>query len=387
MDLTALSSLQDLQRLDLSWCSGVMDLRPLSGLQGLQYLNLYGCELYVPIDLLRSLITKQHLEELFVDKAVGVPREVLSRDFVSDNCLTRLHSYFGELDLAPEAENEVKVILLGNGRVGKTQLCRRFREEPFDDSVPSTHGVQIWRKELRLRTGGEEQVFQINWWDFGGQDIYHGTHALFLRSRAVFLILWKPELENQGEYEENGVSLRNQPLTYWLDYVWSLAGESSPVIVVQSQCDGFANQLSVPPRPKGFDFLQYCAYSAKTDHGRDPLEAQLREAIRYLLDRTGTLQIGRGRAEVRRRLYQWRAEDQKRRPEERRHRTLTLQDFQTLCNEVGEIVSWEHTSITFTRRGWFSTIGTSSRTASSLIRTGRSTPSTLSFIVAERHPG
>jgi internalin A len=23
-------------------------------------------------------------------------------------------------------------------------------------------------------------------WDFGGQDIYHGTHALFMRTRAVF---------------------------------------------------------------------------------------------------------------------------------------------------------------------------------------------------------
>ena len=270
-----------------------------------------------------------------------MPREVLSHQGY-DNCLSRLRTYFAELDLGAEAENEVKVILLGNGRVGKTQLCRRFRGQPFDESEPSTHGVQIWREELRIRTGGEEQVFQVNWWDFGGQDIYHGTHALFLRSRAVFLILWTPELENRDEYEENGIPLRNQPLAYWLDYVRTLAGEGSPVIVVQSQCDRFADRRPDPPRPDGAGFFECCPYSAKNDLGRETLEAHLRDAMRYLLERNGALEIGQGRAEVRRRLYDWRSEDQNRKPEERQHRTLTLAELRGLCDEVGGIVSWEH---------------------------------------------
>ena len=255
---------------------------------------------------------------------------------------SRLRAYFSELDLGAEAENEVKVILLGNGRVGKTQLCRRFRDEPFDASVPSTHGVQIWREELRIRTGSEEQAFQVNWWDFGGQDIYHGTHALFLRSRAVFLILWTPNLENRDEYSENGIPLRNQPIAYWLDYVRSLAGEGSPVIVVQSQCDRFGDRRPDPPRPEGSGFFECCAYSAKEDEGRDILENYLHKAIRYLLERSGALEIGRGRAEVRRRLYQWRSEDQERKPEKRQHRTLTIDEFRALCGEAGNIVSWEH---------------------------------------------
>ncbi|HSS47487.1 MAG TPA: COR domain-containing protein, partial [Thermoanaerobaculia bacterium] len=236
----------------------------------------------------------------------------------------------------------MKVILLGNGRVGKTQLCRRFRGQPFDESVGSTHGIQIWREELRIDAGGKEQVFQINWWDFGGQDIYHGTHALFLRSRAVFLILWTPKLENREEYEENRIPLRNQPLAYWFDYVRSLAGEVSPVIVVQSQCDRFADRQASPPRPDGFGFFESCSYSAKEDLGRETLEAQFRDAIRYLLERNGALAIGHGRAEVRRRLYACRSEDQNQDPEERHHRTLTLAEFRGLCDEAGGIVSWEH---------------------------------------------
>ncbi len=339
-DLSPLSGLIALQSLDLSE-TGVKDLLPLLSLLSLQSLNLHDCRAAPPAAILQSFSDHPCLSELIVGEGGGVPREVLSHDRF-DNCLPRLRTYFSELDLGAEAENEVKVILLGNGRVGKTQLCRRFRGESFDDSVPSTHGIQIWREELRLQAEGEEKVFQVNWWDFGGQDIYHGTHALFLRSRAVFLILWTPTLENRDEYSENGIPLRNQPIQYWLDYVRTLAGEVSPVIVVQSQCDRFSDRRPDPPRPDGSGFFECCAYSAREDLGRETLESHLRNAIRYLLKRSGALEIGRGRAEVRRRLYEWRSEDQTREPEERQHRTLTLDEFRALCDETGGIVSWEH---------------------------------------------
>ena len=340
-DLTPLAGLQELKTLKLT-SAGIPDLAPLTGLQGLQSLNLCDCRPPVPAAFLRICADHPRLTELDADKAVGVPREVLSHDY-GDNCLPRLRAYLEEIALEPEAENEVKVILLGNGRVGKTQLCRRFRGQAFDESVTSTHGVQLWREELRIQIGEQEQVFQVNWWDFGGQDIYHGTHALFLRSRAVFLILWTPQLENRDEYLENGFILRNQPLAYWLDYVRSLAGEDSPVIVVQSQCDRITDRRTPPARLDGPGFFE-ASYSAKSEEelGRDTLEAHLRDAMRYLLERNGALEIGRGRAEVRRRLYDWRSKDQRCKPEKRRHRTLTLNEFRGLCDEVGGIVSWEH---------------------------------------------
>jgi internalin A len=359
-DLSPLTRMKELTALALDFCKDVKDLAPLTGLKGLKYLTLYGYQPAVPAMLLRTLTSLPRLIELNIDEAIGVPREVLSHHRV-ENCLPRLRTYLSELDLGAETENEVKVILLGNGHVGKTQLCRRFRGQPFDESIKSTHGVEIWREKLRIQTGGQEQVLQVNWWDFGGQDIYHGTHALFLRSRAVFLVLWTPEFENRDEFLENGITLRNQPLAYWLDYVRTLAGENSPVIIVQSQCDRFADRRPSPQRLNGCGFFESCSYSAKEDLGRETLEGHLRDAMRYLLEQNGALEIGRGRAEVRRRLYDWRSKDQKRKPEKRRHRTLTLDEFRALCDEAGGIVSWEHaldyfhqTGVVFYRQDLFS---------------------------------
>jgi internalin A len=367
-DISSLAGHQRLQNLDLSFCRRVIDLTPLTSVQGLRELNIYGCSLAITTSTLKILADLPSLADLKVHEAVGIPQEVLSQNS-EENCLPRLLTYFSEVNFSVEAENELKVILLGNGRVGKTQLCRRFRGESFDASVPSTHGVQIWREELRLKTTGQETAFQVNWWDFGGQDIYHGTHALFLRNRAVFLILWNPAFEDRREFSESGLVLRNQPLAYWLDYVRSLAGKDSPVIVVQSKCDTFADRRPTPSRPDGFEFFESCSFSAKTDLGRETLEGQLRDAMRYLLERNGALEIGKGRAEVRGQLYAWRSEDQQRRPEDRKHRLLSLDEFQGLCDEIGGVTSWEHaldyfhqTGVVFYRPDLFRRGSSSTRT-------------------------
>jgi internalin A len=84
-------------------------------------------------------------------------------------------------------------MILGNGRVGKTQICRRLRGENFDEAVPSTHGIQV--SSLGLAPQASDAPVTLKIWDFGGQDIYHGTHALFLKSRAVFPLVWTPKLE------------------------------------------------------------------------------------------------------------------------------------------------------------------------------------------------
>ncbi|MFO1155940.1 MAG: hypothetical protein U1E43_03825 [Rhodospirillales bacterium] len=122
--------------------------------------------------------------------------------------------HFADLEAGAATVNDAKLMVLGNGRVGKTQLCRWLRSEPYDDSIPSTHGVLVTSAPL---PGGAET--RLNIWDFGGQDIYHGTHALFMRTSALFLLAWTPQLENTGTFVVDGIRFRNHPLAYWVDYV------------------------------------------------------------------------------------------------------------------------------------------------------------------------
>ncbi|WP_295436882.1 hypothetical protein [uncultured Thiodictyon sp.] len=150
------------------------------------------------------------MEALFLSTGRGlaeIPAEVLSQSS-NDNCLPRLRAHLADLGTGAVPLRDLKVIILGNGRIGKTQICRRLRGEPFEPEADSTHGISVTSVELAMPQGQDPAT--LNLWDFGGQDLYHGTHALFMRTRAVFLLVWTPGSEC-GEHEHGGQVFRNRP--------------------------------------------------------------------------------------------------------------------------------------------------------------------------------
>ncbi len=59
----------------------------------------------------------------------------------------------------------VKIVLLGDGAVGKTSLVRRYVEHRFDDSYITTIGANVKKKEL------EEFGIRLIIWDLYGQKL------------------------------------------------------------------------------------------------------------------------------------------------------------------------------------------------------------------------
>ena len=239
-----------------------------------------------------------------------------------------------------EEVREAKLVVLGNGRVGKTQVCRRLRGLPYDEQVPSTHGITVTAETWAGSTGDEV----LNVWDFGGQDIYHGAHTLFMKTSAVFLIVWHPDFETAGEQSIDGMLFRNYPLPYWLEYVRTLGRKDCPVVVVQARCDRPEQEVRRLPADDAFlkfPSLKPCWYSAKTRRGHGALEDALRDAIQYLRERDGIVTIGAGRASVLRQLEAWRTEDQTLPTEKRQHRTLSQTEFRSLCEQIGGVRSPE----------------------------------------------
>ena len=129
----------------------------------------------------------------------------------------------------------VKLLLLGNGRVGKTQIARRLAGLDFEVESDSTHGIRIG--DIALPGLPDTRLWV---WDFGGQDIYHGTHVLFLRSPAVLAVVWADETEGEPTHDHGGLSFRNHPLPYWLDIARHQGHPASPTLLVQTRCDANA---------------------------------------------------------------------------------------------------------------------------------------------------
>jgi internalin A len=131
---------------------------------------------------------------------------------------------------------------------------------------------------------------------------------LFIRAYAVFILLWAKDTENDDEYEQNGIRLRNYPLQYWVEYVRHLGDSNSPVLIVQTKCDEKKDEVRrFPIEQELLEALGYSGelhYSAKNERGHDALNEALCDAIRWLRNphRAGTATIGSVRLRVQRRL-------------------------------------------------------------------------------------
>jgi internalin A len=358
-DLGPLAGLTALQQLACSETQ-VSDLSPLAGLTALQRLDLSQCSLS---DLPLQLLHHPALAHLVMHetRVPGVPAAVLSQAWRED-CLDSLRTHVADLKAGRMRVPDVKLLVLGNGGVGKTQLCRRLRDEDYDECVPSTHGISV--TGAPLETPDDQARARLHLWDFGGQDLYHGTHVLFTRTSAIALLAWSPATENADAHVIDGTTFRNHPLDYWVDYARHLGHRGSPVLVIQTRCDSFKDDVPCPVAEAklfaAFPWHKLLRYSARTERGRDALNEALAEATQWLRERDGIAVIGRGRYRVQQKLEALRDADAARPPGARQYRTLTQAHFQRLCEEAGDVSSPEHLlaylhtiGIVFYQRGLF----------------------------------
>jgi len=116
---------------------------------------------------------------------------------------------------------EAKLLIVGQGGVGKTWLKNRLISNEVLQTT-STEGIDTypWFIDTPLI-----KKFRINFWDFGGQEIYHATHQFFLTKRSLYLFVW--------------VARADDDLTsfdYWLNVI-RLLSDNSPVVVVMNKSD------------------------------------------------------------------------------------------------------------------------------------------------------
>ncbi|MEH2128960.1 leucine-rich repeat domain-containing protein [Nostoc sp.] len=101
--------------------------------------------------------------------------------------------------------NEAKLILIGEGEVGKSCLLGALRGDEWVDGRPTTHGIEI--KPVIVTNPDSGTKISLNGWDFGGQRVYRPTHQLFFSAPAVYLVIWKPREGPQQGFVKEWITL------------------------------------------------------------------------------------------------------------------------------------------------------------------------------------
>ncbi len=169
----------------------------------------------LPIEI-QNLTNLHHLE--LRDNPLPIPPEILAK---TDEPQKILNYYFKYLKKEKKPLNEAKMLIVGQGAVGKTSLINRLVTNSFDQNETKTQGIDIKNWTIPIN----DKEIRLNVWDFGGQEIMHATHQFFLTKRSLYIIVLDSRLNDQ----ENR-------LEYWLKIIQSFGGDS-PVIVVCNKSD------------------------------------------------------------------------------------------------------------------------------------------------------
>jgi hypothetical protein len=194
-----------------------------------------------------------------------------------------VRSFLVELEKAAIINDRAKLIIVGNGRVGKTSMFRRLNGDIFRPDEKYTHGIQLGLLEKCHLPEVKTETLKLNVWDFGGQEIFYATHQFFLSEEAVYLLAWTNEENVKPHRKSNNEMLpfeeKWRPCEYWLDNI-RLHSASGPLLMVQTNSDNICNKLSLkeewmkePFNANGLNF------SAAKDYGLEELKAHLADII------------------------------------------------------------------------------------------------------------
>lgn len=204
-----------------------------------------------------------------------------------------------------QALNEFKLVLVGRGLVGKTTLVHRLVSDKFRQ-FERTPGVNITKWPVTI--DGDDVRAHV--WDFGGQEIMHGTHRFFMTERALYLV-----------FVSGREGTEDRDADYWLSLVRSFAGDA-PVIVLLNKWDDFRFELNreLLREKYGRDLV-----FLETDSLSGTGIRELRERICQLASKLPGLKAA------------WPTEWRRVKEElpEQKQSWLTFDDFREFCNERG----------------------------------------------------
>lgn len=168
------------------------------------------------------------------------------------------------------ARKEYRVVFLGDSEAGKSQLLARVMDpqkglEQFDGMT--TPGISI---EHQFHDFNGIRV-RVNFWDFGGQEILHSLHRMFLSVDTLYVIVLNTRNDNHDAQAD-----------FWMRYVQSYA-YGAPVLLVLNKIDQNPKaKLNLPVLNRHFskdftedDVLRICAIDKEHEKFRQKFTEKL----------------------------------------------------------------------------------------------------------------
>ena len=155
-----------------------------------------------------------------------------------------------------EDENKIKIILLGQSGVGKTNIINIAIGKPFNEKEGSTIASSFVEKKIKV-DGAE---YLLNLWDTIGQEQFRQLTKLFYSNSNIVIFVY--DITNKKSFEE---------LNYWLKDVENHLGNDFIKAIIGNKKDLFLKEEV--KEEEGEEFAKnigakFLYFSAKNDNAK-----------------------------------------------------------------------------------------------------------------------
>jgi len=157
------------------------------------------------------------------------------------------------------SRKQFKIVLLGEGRVGKTSLVLRYTQNKFDEKTPST--IQASFQTKMLTVDGQSLTLAV--WDTAGQERFHALGPIYYRDANGALLVY--------DITDNDSFARVQN---WVKELRKMLGTDIVLAIAGNKCDLERNRVVPIDKAEAFALsvgARHYSTSAKLNKGVDEL--------------------------------------------------------------------------------------------------------------------
>ena len=151
-----------------------------------------------------------------------------------------------------EYEYLIKILIVGDSTVGKTNFIKKYVENKFNESYFASTGIDLITTSIKI----EGKSFKIQIWDTAGQEKYRAmTKNLFLKTQGIVIIF---DISNETSF----INLKS-----WMNDIKEECSADIPMILVGNKLDLEDRRIIDKERAMEFaknEKLEYIETSSKT---------------------------------------------------------------------------------------------------------------------------
>lgn len=123
--------------------------------------------------------------------------------------------------------NNIKIILLGESKVGKTNLINTYFDKPFLEELGRTEQCDGLKREVEINN----KRFTIHIWDTVGNEVYRSLAKNYLRNTHIVIFVY--DITRKDTFYE---------LNYWINLVTEELGDNIVFGLAGNKNDLFLNE-------------------------------------------------------------------------------------------------------------------------------------------------